>query len=93
MRLFTVAAVVTAASLAGGIPARAMAAPGGCTSAPENEWLPLDQLKSKVQAQGYVVWKGRIENGCAEIAAYPTNTGALDRLFVDPSTGRIVEVR
>ncbi len=79
--------------LAAAIPARAMGPAGSCASGPESQWLSLDQLKAKVEAQGYVVWKGRIENGCAEIAAYPSHTGALDRLRVDPSSGQIVDGR
>ena len=93
MRLFAVTVIVTTGMLATCISARATEPAGGCTAAPESQWLSIDQLKAKVAAQGYVVWKGRIENGCAEIAAYPSHTGALDRLRVDPSSGQIVDGR
>ena len=95
MRSMTVAAVVAAGLLVAGAPGPAQAAGPmqGCTSVPASQWLTLDQLKSNVESQGYVVWKGKISNSCAEIAAYPTNTGGLERLFVDPSSGRIVQVR
>ncbi len=95
MRSFKVFALVAAVILVAGIlaPTGAVGAEGGCTTAPESQWLSIDQLKAKVAAQGFVVWKGRIENGCAEIAAYPSDTGALDRLRVDPSSGQIVDGR
>jgi hypothetical protein len=95
MRSLTVAALAAAGVLAAGIPGLARAADpaGGCTTAPAAEWLTIDQLKARVAAQGYVIWKGRIDNGCADIAAYPSRTGALERLRVDPSSGRIVETR
>ena len=93
MRSFTVAALVAAGFLVAGATTPASAAAQGCTTAPEGQWLTMDQIKSNVEAQGYVVWKGKISNSCAEIAAYPSRTGALERLLVDPASGRIVEVR
>lgn len=95
MRIVTVAALGAAGILAAGAvgPVLAAAPSQGCTAAPESQWLSMEQLKSDVAAQGFVVWKGRITGSCAEIAAYPSNTGALEKLRVDPATGRIVEVR
>lgn len=95
MHSSTVLAVIYAGILAGGIvePVRANGVSGRCTTAPPSDWLSIDEIKSKVQAQGYVVWKGRIEEGCADISAYPSATGALERLRVDPSNGRIIDTR
>jgi hypothetical protein len=95
MRSAAVVALFAAGVAVAGVvsPARAAGPAQGCASAPESQWRSIDQLKSDVAAQGFVVWKGRISNSCAEIAAYPSSTGALERLLVDPATGRIVEVR
>ncbi len=92
MRNFTLAAVAAAVMVGGGAagPVSAASAAQGCTTAPAGQWQTIDQLKNDVATQGYVVWKGRISNSCAEIAAYPSRTGALERLLVDPATGRIV---
>lgn len=92
MRRLTLAALAAAMMVVGGAagPLWAASPAQGCTTAPEGQWQTIDQLKNDVTAQGYVVWKGRISNSCAEITAYPSSTGALERLRVDPATGRIV---
>lgn len=60
-----------------------------CTSAPENQWLSLDALKAKAEAQGYKVQKAKISAACGEIYALDQN-GARTELFVDPTSGDIV---
>jgi hypothetical protein len=60
-----------------------------CTAAPESQWLSLDALKSKAEADGYRVRKTKIKAACGEIYALDRN-GARTELFVDPATGAIV---
>jgi hypothetical protein len=60
-----------------------------CTSAPESQWLPLEALKAKVEAQGYKVQKAKLKAACGEIYALDKN-GARTELFVDPTSGQIV---
>lgn len=90
MRAF-IAAALLAAGVA--VPAWAAAPAPACTTAPTSQWLPLDRLEASVAAQGYVIDRARIRNGCGEIAAYPLATGAFEHLVVDPATGRVLEVR
>jgi hypothetical protein len=60
-----------------------------CTSAPESQWLSVEALKIKVEAQGYKVQKGKVKKACGEF--YTTDkTGANVEVFVDPTNGTIV---
>jgi hypothetical protein len=63
-----------------------------CTTAPESQWLPLEALKAKVEAQGYKVQKAKLKAACGEIYALDKN-GARTELFVDPTSGQIVAVQ
>jgi hypothetical protein len=60
-----------------------------CTSAPRSEWLPMDQIQAKVEAQGYKVRKAKLKKACGEIYALDKNGGRVE-LFVDPTSGEIV---
>ncbi len=63
-----------------------------CTSAPESEWLSLDALRARAEAEGYRVRKAKIKDACGEIYALDRN-GARVELFMDPASGRIVATR
>ena len=60
-----------------------------CTSSPESQWLSIDALKAKAEAQGYKVQKAKLKAACGEIYALDKN-GARTELFVDPTSGEIV---
>ena len=60
-----------------------------CTTVPKSQWLPLETLKAKVEAQGYKVQKAKLKAACGEIYALDKN-GARTELFVDPSSGEVV---
>jgi hypothetical protein len=60
-----------------------------CTSAPQDQWLPLDALKAKAEAQGYKVQKAKLKAACGELYALDAN-GARTELFLDPTSGEIV---
>lgn len=60
-----------------------------CTSAPESQWLSLDQLRSKVEAQGYEVRKAKLKKACGEFYTRDKNGNQVE-LFVDPTSGAIV---
>jgi len=38
-----------------------------CTAAPQNQWLSLEALQSKVEALGYKVQKAKLKNACGEL--------------------------
>ncbi len=60
-----------------------------CTAAPQGQWLSIDTLQSKVEAQGYKVQKAKLKNACGELYATDAK-GARVELFVDPTSGDIV---
>jgi hypothetical protein len=60
-----------------------------CTSAPESQWLSLDALRARAEAEGYRVEKAKIKAACGEIYALDRD-GARVELFLDPTSGRIV---
>ena len=59
-----------------------------CTAAPQNQWLSLETLQSKVEALGYKVQKAKLKNACGELYALDKN-GSQVELFVDPTSGQI----
>ena len=63
-----------------------------CTTAPESQWLSLETLKAKVEAQGYTVRKAKLKAACGELYALDKN-GARVELFVDPTSGQTVAVK
>lgn len=84
--------IITAAALIGlstAFAAQANSLGRPCTAAPESQWLSLDALKAKAEAQGYKVRKAKLKAACGEIYAEDRN-GARTELFVDPTTGQIV---
>lgn len=60
-----------------------------CTSAPENQWLSIEELTAKVEGLGYTVKKGKLKNACGELYAIDKN-GSRAELFVDPTNGQVV---
>ena len=84
-------AIFTLAAAALGIAATAQAGSLGrpCTSAPETQWLPMQQLQAKVEAQGFKVQKAKLKNACGELYALDKNGNRVE-LFVDPTNGQIV---
>ena len=62
----------------------------GCTKAPREQWMSVDQLKGKLGEQGYTVKKIEIEDDCAE-AKVRDKDGKTAELYVDPATGAVVK--
>ncbi|MBR0718381.1 PepSY domain-containing protein [Bradyrhizobium liaoningense] len=60
-----------------------------CTSAPETQWLPMQQLQAKVEAQGYKIQKAKLKNACGELYTLDRNGNRVE-LFVDPTNGQII---
>lgn len=60
-----------------------------CTSAPENQWLSMQDLQAKVEASGYKVQKAKFKKACGEFYTID-KTGNRVELFVDPTNGQIV---
>jgi hypothetical protein len=61
-----------------------------CTAAAPQQWLSLQDLTAKVEAQGYRVRKIELERGCGEADVVDRN-GVRAELRLDPVDGRIVE--
>jgi hypothetical protein len=59
-----------------------------CTQAPQSQWLSIDDLQRKVEAQGYKVQKAKIKNKCGELYAID-KSGARVEIFADPANGAI----
>lgn len=60
-----------------------------CTAAPQSQWLSIDALQAKVEAQGYKVRKAKLKKACGEMYSLD-KTGKRVELFVDPTNGQIV---
>ena len=88
MRTTTIV-VATAAVIAGAFSAQASSLGRPCTAAPQSQWLSVEALKAKAEAQGYKVQKAKISKACGEIYALDQNN-ARTELFVDPTSGEIV---
>ncbi|MGZ5903031.1 MAG: PepSY domain-containing protein [Reyranella sp.] len=84
-------AILTVAAVTLGMAATAQAGSLGkpCTSAPEAQWLPMQQLQAKVEAQGYRIQKAKLKNACGELYSLDKNGNRVE-LFVDPTNGQII---
>jgi hypothetical protein len=60
-----------------------------CTSAPQSQWLSMQELQAKVETLGYKVQKAKLKNACGELYTIDKN-GSRVELFVDPTSGAIV---
>lgn len=60
-----------------------------CTAAPQDQWLSIDALRSRVETLGYKVQKAKLKNACGELYTIDKN-GSRVELFVDPTDGSIV---
>jgi hypothetical protein len=58
------------------------------TAAPQNQWLSVEALRSKVEPLGYKVQKAKLKNACGELYTLDKN-GSRVELFVDPTNGQI----
>lgn len=83
--MFTVAAALLATAAT----AQAGSLGRPCTAAPESQWLSLNELQAKVEAQGYTVKKAKLKKACGELYTLDKN-GQRVELFVDPTNGQIV---
>jgi hypothetical protein len=79
----------SAAVLAATVTAQAGSLGRPCTSAPQSQWLPMQQLQAKVEALGYRVQKTKLKNACGELYTLDKNGNRVE-LFVDPTSGEIV---
>lgn len=83
--IFTFAAILLATAAT----AQAGSLDRPCTSAPQTQWLPMQELQAKVEALGYTVRKAKLKNACGELYTID-KTGNRVELFVDPTNGQIV---
>ncbi len=60
-----------------------------CTAAPASQWLSINELQAKVEAEGYKVQKAKLKKACGELYTIDKN-GQQVELFVDPTSGKIV---
>jgi hypothetical protein len=85
--------IVTLATLAAALVAATAAQAGSlgrpCTSAPQSQWLPMQELQAKVEALGYKVQKAKLKKACGEIYTIDKQGNQVE-LFVDPTNGQIV---
>ncbi len=85
---------ITIFTLAAALLATAAAAHAGslgrpCTAEPQTQWLPIEALQAKIEAQGYKVQKAKLKNACGELYTID-KAGSRVELFVDPTNGQIV---
>lgn len=85
---------ISALAIAGAIlglasPAQAGSLGHPCTSAPESQWLPIQELQTKVEALGFKIQKAKLKNACGELYTLDKNGNRVE-LFVDPTNGQIV---
>jgi hypothetical protein len=65
-------------------------AAANCPSYPKSEWMPEADAKAKIEAQGYVIGKFKVDGNCYEI--YGTNKeGKRAEVYFDAKTLDIVK--
>ncbi len=85
---------ITAFAVAAAVLGTAVAAQAGslgrpCTATPENQWLSVEALQAKIEAQGYKVQKAKLKKACGEFYTIDKD-GKQVELFLDPTNGQIV---
>lgn len=85
MHKFMIAAA--AVSLAASTPALA-SDDRACTTAPKEQWLPIEQHATRLAEQGYTVREIEMEGSCVE-AKVKDKAGASLELYLDPATGSV----
>ncbi|TPQ35329.1 PepSY domain-containing protein [Bradyrhizobium guangdongense] len=63
-----------------------------CTATQQSQWLSIDDLQAKIEAQGYTVRNAKLKNACGEFYTRDKNDQQVE-LFVDPTNGKIVGQR
>lgn len=88
-KITIIAAAAVAAILGTAATAQAGSLGRPCTSAPVSQWLSIEALQAKVEAEGYKVQKAKLKQACGELYTIDKN-GQRVELFVDPTNGKIV---
>lgn len=60
-----------------------------CTTAPRDQWLPIEGFADRARQRGYAVVKIEISGTCYEL--YGTKGGILYELYFNPATGDLVK--
>lgn len=61
-----------------------------CTAHPKNEWLSEEQMKAKVEGQGYKIKVFKVSGDCYEIYGW-TKDGKKAEIYFDTKTGAPVK--
>ena len=83
-------AVAACALLAAAAPATA--SPGDCYTTSNATWLPIADVVTAAEAQGYSILKVEREDGCYEVYA-KNKDGARVKLHLDPTSLKILQTR
>ena len=63
-----------------------------CTDAPKSRWMPQQQMKDRILADGYTIDKFKVSGSCYEI--YGQDKAGNDvEIYFDPTDGRVVKRR
>ena len=62
----TMIALATVVGIVGAFSAQASSLGRPCTTAPQSQWLSVEALQAKAEAQGYKVQKAKIAEATAE---------------------------
>lgn len=63
-----------------------------CTKAPQNQWMPQQDLKDRLVKQGYTIDRFLVSGTCYEIYG-KDKAGNKVEIYFDPTDGRIVKQR
>ncbi len=63
-----------------------------CGSAPKSEWMSVEAVAAKFEADGYKVREVKVEDSCYEVYAID-KTGARVETYINPATAAVVETR
>ena len=63
-----------------------------CASAPRDQWLKPEQIKSKAEEMGYTVRSVGEDDGCLEVKGFD-KAGAKVEIYFDPVSGAVVKTK
>ena len=63
-----------------------------CTDAPREQWMPAQQMKQRILADGYTIDKVKVSGQCYEIYGQDKDGNEVE-IYFDPTDGHIVKRR
>lgn len=84
--------VLAATAVAFGLAATAASASTPCTDQPRSAWMKAEEVRTRLEQQGYRIRRVKVDNNCYEVYATDRD-GKQVEMYVDPVTAKTVSTK